>query len=81
METLDPRAVAEWIPYNNLQNIKYLTKGGCSKIYTAYWIDGFYEEWDSKEKQLKRSGGYEVVLKKLENVGSANRSWFEEVHN
>ncbi|GBC41408.2 kinase-like domain-containing protein [Rhizophagus irregularis DAOM 181602=DAOM 197198] len=41
----------EWIPYNNLQNIKYLTEGGCSKIYTANWI---------------------------ENVESANRSWFDE---
>ena len=32
-----------------LQNIKYLAKGGCSEIYTADWIDGCYEEWDSKE--------------------------------
>src|SRR5204863_6551992 len=46
METLDPRTVVEWIPYNNLQNINYLTKGGCSEIYTADWINGGYEEWD-----------------------------------
>ncbi|POG69986.1 kinase-like domain-containing protein [Rhizophagus irregularis DAOM 181602=DAOM 197198] len=68
----------EWIPYNNLQNINYLTKGGCSEIYTADWIDGSYDEWDSKEKQLKRFGRQKVILKKLENVESANRSWFEE---
>src|SRR5436190_23851790 len=35
METLMPSQIVEWIPYNKLQNIKYLTKGGCSKIYTA----------------------------------------------
>ncbi|GES78427.1 kinase-like domain-containing protein [Rhizophagus clarus] len=70
--------IVEWIPYNKLQNIKYLTKGGCSEIYGAYWIDGRYYEWDSKEKQLKRCGGHNVVLKKLENVESANRSWFDE---
>ncbi|GBB84714.1 hypothetical protein RclHR1_01130009 [Rhizophagus clarus] len=78
METLEPNRVIEWIPYNKLQNIKYLTKGGCSEIYGAYWIDGRYDEWDSKEKKLKRTNGHDVILKKLENVESANRSWFDE---
>ncbi|GBC06867.1 hypothetical protein RclHR1_07100003 [Rhizophagus clarus] len=78
METLSPDKIVEWIPYNKLQNIEYLTKGGFSEIYEAYWIDGFYDEWDSKEKQLKRYGGHDVVLKKLENVENANRSWFDE---
>ena len=72
--------IVEWIPYNNLQNIKYLTKGGCSKIYTAIWTDGgSYDGWDSKEQQLKRFGRQEVVLKRLENVENANQSWLEEV--
>ncbi|PKY45754.1 kinase-like protein [Rhizophagus irregularis] len=77
METLRPDYI-EWIPYDNLKNIKFLTKGGCSEIYTAVWIDGSYEEWVSKEKQLKRYGEQNVVLKKLENVENANRSWFDE---
>ena len=85
METLSPDMIIEWIPYNNLQNIKYLTKGGCSEIYTADWINGCYFEWDSKERQLKRVFEFHnfktlaVVLKKLENVESANKSWFDEV--
>jgi hypothetical protein len=79
METLMPNNITEWIPYSNLQNIKYLTKGGCSEIYTANWIDGCYDKWDSKEKQLKRFGALKVILKKLQNVESANRSWFDEV--
>ena len=82
MKTLVPENVIEWIPYNNLQNIKYLTKGGFSEIYTADWIDGCYKEWDCKNQQLKREFEFsvqEVVLKKLENVESANRSWFQEV--
>ena len=64
------------------KNIKYLTKGGYSEIYTANWINGRYSEWDSKEKRLVRefeSRALFVILKKLENVESANRSWFEEV--
>ncbi|GBC48573.2 kinase-like domain-containing protein [Rhizophagus irregularis DAOM 181602=DAOM 197198] len=51
---------------------------GYSKIYTAGLIDGRYDTWDSKGKQLKRFGDQKVVLKKLENIESANRSWFEE---
>jgi hypothetical protein len=79
METLVPNKIIEWIPYDNLQNIKFLTKGGCSEIYTADWIDGRYEEWDSKNQQLERLGKRKVILKKLENVESANQRWFEEV--
>src|ERR1051325_10881963 len=79
MEAIQPDMIPEWIPYNNLQDVTYLTKGGFSEIYTADWIDGRYKEWDSKGKQLIRSGTCYVVLKQLENVKSANRSWLEEV--
>ena len=68
MEALEPCGIAEWIPYNNLQNIKYLTEGGFSKIYTANWIGGSYDEWDSKKQQLTRFGEQRVILKRLENV-------------
>jgi hypothetical protein len=81
MEASAPDVIVEWIPYDNFQNIKYLTKGGFSEIYTADWTNGFYEVWDNKENQLKRLGMRAVALKTLENVESANRSWFEEVYN
>src|SRR5947207_8384854 len=38
MESFRPDKIIEWIPYNNLQDIKYMTKGGCSEIYSANWI-------------------------------------------
>ncbi|PKK65984.1 kinase-like protein [Rhizophagus irregularis] len=78
MKTIAPYLIPEWIPYNNLQNIEYLTKGGFSEIYTATWINGNYYEWDSEKQQLKRFGNIYIVLKKLENVENANQSWFEE---
>ncbi|RGB24612.1 kinase-like domain-containing protein [Rhizophagus diaphanus] len=78
LEALMPSKVVEWIPYNNLKNIKYLTKGGFSEIYTANWIGGRYDKWNSNEQQLKRFGTIAVILKKLENVENANKSWFEE---
>ncbi|GBB88508.1 hypothetical protein RclHR1_15020001 [Rhizophagus clarus] len=78
LETSDPEKIVEWIPYNNLENIKYLTKGGFSEIYIADWIDGSYIKWDNQEQQLIRNGTKKVILKKLENVENANRSWFDE---
>ncbi|RIA81650.1 kinase-like domain-containing protein, partial [Glomus cerebriforme] len=51
---------------------------GCSEIYTADWIGGQYYEWNSEQQQLERYGTLVVILKRLENVKSANRSWFEE---
>ena len=82
METFIPNKIVEWIPYDKLQNIKYLTEGGCSKIYTADWIDGRYDEWDSKTQRLTRSyehGTQYVILKRLENAENANQNWLEEV--
>jgi hypothetical protein len=88
IKTLMPNSVIEWIPYNNLENIKYLTKGGFSKIYTADWVGGCYEEWDSKTQQLERVKRYgiknivvKVILKELENIENASQRWFEEVCN
>ncbi|EXX64245.1 kinase-like domain-containing protein [Rhizophagus irregularis DAOM 181602=DAOM 197198] len=78
LETITPQKIVEWIPYNNFQNLICLNKSGCSEIYTAYWIDGCYDEWDCKEKKLKRCGEQEVILKKLENVKNAKKSWFDE---
>ncbi|GBC12244.2 kinase-like domain-containing protein [Rhizophagus irregularis DAOM 181602=DAOM 197198] len=70
--------IVEWIPYENFQNIKYLTKGGCSEIYTAIWIDGHYFEWNPKQKQLKRFGTQEIVLKGLGNIENSSKDWFDE---
>ena len=79
MEIFRTDTIVEWIPYNNLQNIEFLTRGGFSEIYTAIWSDGRYVKWDPEEQKLKRFGLQRVVLKKLENVESAKKSWFEEV--
>ncbi|RIA79354.1 kinase-like domain-containing protein [Glomus cerebriforme] len=77
-KSLAPNRIVEWIPYNRLKDIKYFTKGGCSEIFMATWIDGYFNEWDPKEKRLKRAGTHEVILKILKNVEDANRNWFDE---
>ncbi len=50
MESLAPDRIIEWIPYNNLQNIEYFTKGEFSEIFRADWIGGSYNKWDSVKK-------------------------------
>ncbi|PKY51415.1 kinase-like protein [Rhizophagus irregularis] len=50
-------------------------------IQKSVWIDGKYEEWDSKDQKLIRFGGQKVVLKRLENVENANQRWFEEAES
>ncbi|CAB4423879.1 unnamed protein product [Rhizophagus irregularis] len=74
IESISPNKIIEWIPYDNLQNVKLLTGG----IYSADWVTGYYEIWDSKKRQLERSRTKKVILKRLENVENANKSWFEE---
>ncbi|EXX58852.1 Ipl1p [Rhizophagus irregularis DAOM 197198w] len=78
LESIGPNKIIEWVPYNKLLSIEYLTKGGFSEIYSAYWEDGHYNEWNSEKQQLERYGKEKVIVKRLENVKNANRSWFEE---
>ncbi|RIA87284.1 hypothetical protein C1645_827992 [Glomus cerebriforme] len=49
LETDEPNLIIKRIPYNNFHYIEYLTKGECSEIYTAVWIDGSFDEWDSNQ--------------------------------
>ncbi|RIA90984.1 kinase-like domain-containing protein [Glomus cerebriforme] len=77
-KTLTPYNIIEWIPYDTLENIKYMTKGGYSEIYSADWNGGKYYEWDSKDQSLKRKGTSKVILKKLKNVENADKNWFEQ---
>ncbi|GBC12248.2 kinase-like domain-containing protein [Rhizophagus irregularis DAOM 181602=DAOM 197198] len=78
METLLPRNIIEWVPYNKLYNIKFLTKGGFSEIYRARWFSGSYDKWNSKKQKLKRFGIEKVILKTLGNFENENQRWFEE---
>src|SRR5205823_4150928 len=50
--------VIEWIPYNRLRNIEYITKGGFSTIYKAIWLDGYMEYWDNRVQTWYRYSFY-----------------------
>ncbi|GBC07977.1 hypothetical protein RclHR1_07830004 [Rhizophagus clarus] len=78
IRTLSPKKIIEWIPFDKFKNINYLTRGGFSEIFEADWIGGCFNKWDSKRRKLIRSGDIKVILKRLQNVESADRNWFEE---
>ncbi|EXX68500.1 Sps1p [Rhizophagus irregularis DAOM 197198w] len=66
MKTIVPSLIPEWIPYNSLQNIEYLTKGGFSEIYTANRIDD------------PSNGDYMLVMNKLD---IDLRKYLQQNHN
>ncbi|RHZ79129.1 hypothetical protein Glove_151g89 [Diversispora epigaea] len=77
--TASPEFVIEWINYDQFENIKYLTEGGCATIYTATWKVGRYHKWNPEKQILERSRDQKVVLKRLNNSDSNNIHWFQEV--
>jgi hypothetical protein len=78
-KTVAPWHVIEWISYDQFENVEYFTEGGYATIYTAFWKDGFYNEWNSDEQILKRFGNHKVILKRLNNSNSNYVNWFQEV--
>ncbi|GBC16197.2 kinase-like domain-containing protein [Rhizophagus irregularis DAOM 181602=DAOM 197198] len=63
----------------DLDYYKVLYKEGEKRICeNSDWIDGCFHKWDPKKKELIRSGNIKVILKRLQNVESADRHWFEE---
>ncbi len=71
------RYYIEWIPYDDLKNVKKIGKGGFATVYKGRWSNGPRFVWHDKRYYLKN--GY-VALKKLKN--SQNISEFlKEVNN
>jgi hypothetical protein len=64
----------EWISYNRLYDIKYVTKSDSDEMYIANWIDGhikqfkYQNSWDNNNQNWKRENpNMPVVLKILNN--------------
>jgi hypothetical protein len=71
----------EWISYDRLYDIKYITKGGFGKIYRAIWIDGYIDGWDKDNQNWKRNNKNMVVaLKSLDNSKNITLRFMNEVY-
>src|ERR1044072_8076258 len=73
------KQILEWIPYNRLENIKYLDKGGFSTIYEAIWLDGPIKGYDDFEKKLIRYSNKKIAIKSLDKSLNLNDKFLNEV--
>ncbi len=71
--------IIEWIPYEQLSYVIYLTKGGFGEISRAKWIDGPIKWWSHKENKFQREHGEEVILKLFPNSRNICQSFLHEV--
>ena len=72
--------VFEWIPYNQLDDIKTVNKGDIATIYSAVWKDGslYYEEIKG---EYTRKSNIKVSLKCLYNSQNITDEFLNEVWN
>jgi hypothetical protein len=72
--------VFEWIPYNQLENIKETGKNGFMTIYAAIWKDGpLY--YDKDYNEYMRNLNKEVALKCLHNLQNPIEFLTDEVYH
>ena len=76
-----PTHILEWIPFDQFENVKKLTEGGFSTIYTAGWTRGHLCDYDENKKEFTHFGPQHVVLKNLNSSSNPGKSFFDEVIN
>ena len=76
-----PTQIIEWITYEQFYNIKKLTEGGFSSIYTAGWTKGRIVDYDENKKEFSYFGAQSIVLKSLNNSNNPGKIFFNEVIN
>ena len=69
----------EWVPFENLQNVTYIARGGFGKIYSAEWSEGHIHYWDIENQEWKRITNYKVALKSLDNSSEISTDFLNEV--
>src|SRR5438045_1250337 len=68
----------EWVPFENFQDVTYITKGGFGKIYSAEWPEGKLMFWDIENQKWIRKN-YKVALKSLDNSSDISAIFLNEV--
>ena len=68
----------EWIPYDDLKDIKKIGEGGFATVYEGKWTNG--PRFISDNKRYYYDGGY-VALKKLKNSQNISNEFLKEVNN
>ena len=70
--------VFEWIPYNQFDDIKEISKGSFATVYSAIWKDGPLK-YDKDNAEYTRKSDKNVVLKYLHNSQKITNEFLNEV--
>ena len=73
----DSRYYIEWIPYDDLKNIKKIGKGGFATVYQGEWSNGPRFVYNNKRRYYKNGP---VALKKVENSQNVSDEFLKEVN-
>ncbi|CAG8785341.1 43522_t:CDS:2 [Gigaspora margarita] len=69
----------EWIPFDDLDFVKFKSRGSFSTIYSAKWMDGPRNRWDKDDTDWVRNGPMECALKRIENSQSLSTEYLDNV--
>ncbi|RGB30367.1 kinase-like domain-containing protein [Rhizophagus diaphanus] len=71
------KKILEWVPYNRLYNIKYISESN----YKANWIDGYIDKWDHHNNKTwkRKEQNLIVFLKSLDNPNSITPEYINEI--
>jgi hypothetical protein len=70
--------IVEWIPYNQFNDVKEISKDDSAIIYSAIWVDGSLK-YDCDKKKYERTPDEEVALKCLYNSKNITSEFLSEV--
>jgi len=73
----DSHYYIEWIPYDDLKNIKKIGEGGFATVYQGQWLNG--PRFVHYNERRYYSNG-PVALKKLENSQNISDEFLKEVN-
>jgi hypothetical protein len=68
----------EWIPYNQFNDVKEMSKDDSAIIYSAIWVDGPLN-YDYDKKKHERTPNKKVALKCLYNSKNFTSEFLSEV--
>ncbi|RHZ83561.1 hypothetical protein Glove_91g115 [Diversispora epigaea] len=68
--------IIEWIPFERLENVAYLAKGGFGTAYKANWLDGFIYSHKNQKKKWYEFGKQVVWNSKCSKCqNNIEKSW------
>ncbi|CAG8773330.1 15399_t:CDS:2, partial [Racocetra persica] len=67
LKAIDRADYLEWIPYERIEDIKFIAYGAYGSVSSGTWLDGPRWNWNDVSKCWERTGPKEVALKTINN--------------